>query len=71
MAGKSKGRREEIVTLAHQTELMARQKVLRRVDHYLGRPLADKKSEGVSSVLALFRRIKAHQDSQQFGQGAR
>jgi hypothetical protein len=58
-----KGERERIIVLAHQTEAMARQKVLKPLPHYLKPPKP--KQSGNSAVIAMMRRIKARQDKKE------
>lgn len=59
MRGRTKGDRDRIVTLAHQTEVMARQKTLKPLAKYLEPPKTKAKPE--SAVLAMMRRLKAKQ----------
>jgi hypothetical protein len=51
MRGRTKGMTERIVLVAHQTEAMARQKLLKAPDHYLN-PLRHRRRAGVRSVVA-------------------
>jgi hypothetical protein len=56
MQGRIKGDQDRILILAHQTEMMARQKTLKALSHYLK---TEKKSadDGAAKVLALFNRL--------------
>ena len=57
-----KGDRERLIALAHQTEVMARQKTLRNLAHYLKEPKKQTPEQGARKVLAMMKRIKAKQD---------
>lgn len=61
MRGRSRGNFERIITLAHQTEAMARQKTFKPLEKYLTKPKAAPKA-GASEVLAMLQRMKAKQD---------
>jgi hypothetical protein len=61
MRGRARGNQERIVLLAHQVEVMARQKVLKRADAYLPKANVPKPS-GAMAVLEMLRRMKARQD---------
>lgn len=61
MRGRARGHQERIVLLAHQIEVMARQKVLKRADTYLPKTNVPKPS-GAMAVLEMLRRMKARQD---------
>ena len=54
MQGRTKGDQDRILILAHQVEMMARQKTLKALSHYLK---TEKKSaeSGAAKVLALFK----------------
>lgn len=56
MQGRMKGDQERILILAHQIEMMARQKTLRALSHYLA---TEKKTaeQGAAQVLDLFKRL--------------
>ena len=56
------GDRHRIIALAHQTEVMARQKYLRPLDHYLKPKKPNTPEEGARGVLAMMKRFKAKQD---------
>ena len=62
MRGRAKGNQERMIILAHQVEIMARQKVLKDVRHYLPKANAAKERDGASKVLAMLRAMKARQD---------
>jgi len=61
MRGRAQGERERIIVLAHQTEMMARQKTLKPLEKYLDSAKSTRKG-GSSEVLAMLRRAKAKQD---------
>jgi hypothetical protein len=56
MHGRIKGDQHRTLILAHHIEMMARQKTLRAVSHYL---VSEKQSvdDGAARVLALFKRL--------------
>jgi hypothetical protein len=56
MQGRIKGDQERILILAHQVEMMARQKTLKALSHYL---TTEKQSaeNGAAKVLAMFNRV--------------
>lgn len=62
MQGREEGEQERTIILAHQIEMMARQKQLRGVQHYLPKSAAAAREEGSASVLAMLRRFKERQD---------
>jgi len=55
MHGRSRGHQERILVLAHQTELMARQKMLKPLRHYLQK---EKPAAGAMAVLERLERAK-------------
>jgi hypothetical protein len=63
MRGRARGHQERIVILAHQIEIMARQKNLRDVRHYLPKSQSAVKRDGAASVLAMMQAFKARQKS--------
>lgn len=58
MQGRIKGDQERILILAHQVEMMARQKTLKALSHYL-KTEKQNANDGASRVLALFNRLAA------------
>ena len=56
MQGRIKGDQERILILAHQVEMMARQKTLKALSHYLSTEKENAEA-GASKVLALFKRL--------------
>jgi hypothetical protein len=64
MRGRVRGSQERIIELAHQTEMMARQKTLKGLQHYLPKPTVTKArgDAGAAKVLAMLRAAKAKQD---------
>ncbi len=64
MRGRSRGHQERIILLAHQTEMMARQKTLKPVKHYMPKSQAAQ-TGGAAALLAKFRLIKARQDAKE------
>ncbi|GLV22010.1 hypothetical protein TomMM35A_18630 [Sphingobium sp. TomMM35A] len=61
MRGRAKGNQERIIVLAHQIEIMARQKSLRPVKHYLPKSQEATKRNGASAVLAMMKRMQEQQ----------
>lgn len=61
MRARLKGEGERLVALAHQTEVFARQKVLKPLAKYLEPP--DTPDAAGRKVLAMMKRIKARQES--------
>jgi hypothetical protein len=62
MRAKSKGDTERLIALAHQTEAMARQKILRPLAKYLEEPKKQTPDQGARKVLAMMKRLKEKQD---------
>lgn len=62
MRGRAKGSQERIIVLAHQIEMMARQKNLRPVKHYLPKSQEATKRNGASAVLAMMKRMQERQN---------
>lgn len=63
MRGRQKGDTERLLATAHQTEAMARQKILKPLSHYLKEPKKQSPDEGAKKVLAMMKRIKTRQDN--------
>jgi hypothetical protein len=58
MSGRIKGDQDRILILAHQTEIMARQKKIKALSHYL-KTEKQNANDGAAKVLALFKRLAA------------
>ncbi|MFX4083652.1 hypothetical protein ACKU27_00960 [Sphingobium yanoikuyae] len=61
MRGRARGHQERIIILAHQIEIMARQKTLKAVKHYLPKEEKAAKPSGTRGLVEMFKRIKARQ----------
>ena len=62
MRGRSLGHQERLIALAHQIEVMARQKNLKPLAKYMA-PEKPARKSGAGDVLAMAKRLKAKQDA--------
>ncbi|KKW93869.1 hypothetical protein [Sphingobium chungbukense] len=63
MRGRARGNKERIIILAHQTEAMARQKILRDAAYYIKKSEGRSNKSGAMGVLAMMQAFKARQDA--------
>lgn len=62
MRGRARGHQERAIILAHQIEVMHRQKTVRDIKHYLPKANPTPPVSGTSAMLAMVRRFKQRQD---------
>lgn len=65
MLGRARGNQERIIVAAHQAEMMARQKTLRPLTHYLPKAKPTAKRDGAGDLLAMMKRFKTKQDAKE------
>lgn len=63
MRGRARGHQERIITLAHQVEAMARQKVLKPVAHYLPKAKPPTRGGAERSILTMLKAKLAQQQN--------